>query len=405
MSPSPPVQALLDVLAAPDRGVPDLDAAGWDAFAAEAARHGVSALVHHQLTLARTDVPPVAAQAVLALENHRLRNRLRNLRLHARVASLLRALAGEGVEVIVLKGVYLAQAVYADPALRAMADADLLVRDADLQRTAAMMRALGWRQSGQFSEGGHQLPTFELEGVQVEVHWTIEDDAAPFKPDMAGLWQRAVPTQIGHARAWALSPEDLLLHLCLHTAYGHGWLQFDGGLRQLCDIAAVVRHHGDALDWHVVSARAKAWRVERCVWLALATAQRLLDARVPAAAMEDLGSAPVNAPWLDTACDLALNFHYAQLGRKLPALAPNWLHKRWRQLTPATRRRAHLLPDPAALWHAHPALRGHVKLAHLVHWYDLIRDALRLALSRNGQALGAMERRRRALVAWLESAA
>ena len=77
-----------------------------------------------------------------SLEGHYLRNQLRNLRLFGHVASLLERLGAEAIDVIVLKGAYLAQSVYADPAVRAMADADLLIRDAT--SNAPRKRCVRW---------------------------------------------------------------------------------------------------------------------------------------------------------------------------------------------------------------------------------------------------------------------
>jgi len=194
---SAPLQALLDVLAGRiGDSAQRLDEAGWAAFVGEASRHGVCALAYRELAHRE----PVRPQVVHALEGHYLKNRLRNLRLYAHLSTLLDALSAESIDVVVLKGAFLAQAVYPDAALRAMSDADLLVRDHELERAARVLQALGWRQGAPLAEGGHQLSTFELEGVQVELHWSIEDDAGPFAIDVAGLWERAVPARIGHQR-------------------------------------------------------------------------------------------------------------------------------------------------------------------------------------------------------------
>jgi len=401
VQPGAPVQALLDVLCGRNNSWPRLDATGWQAFETEAARHGVSALAYHELAR-DAHAPP---QVVRSLEHHHVRNRLRNLRLYAWLGALLEGLTAAAIDVIVLKGAFLARAVYADPALRAMSDVDLLVRRRDLERTASTMRALGWLQSAPLPAGGHQLPAFELEGVLVDVHWNIEDDDARFAIDPAGLWERAVPARIGHAQAFALSPPDLLLHLCLHTAYGHGWKQFDGGLRQLADIAAVVRHHGPTIDWQGFATRAEAWRVDRCAWLALITARDLLRADVPDSVLDRLARQRPDARWVLAASELALGCHYIELARGLPALANSWLNKRWRRLSRAARWRAHLLPADASLRRAYPVLERQMLLAHLAHWKDLAGDALRLAFTARHRALWARERERRRLIAWLEGSA
>ncbi|HET7528080.1 MAG TPA: nucleotidyltransferase family protein [Burkholderiaceae bacterium] len=397
MEPAAPLRALLDVLAgSADDSPRRLFAQGWASFVDEASHHGVAALA--SLGLAGCDAVPPAA--VRALEGHYLKNRLRNLRLYAHVGALLERLSAESVDVIVLKGAYLAQAVYPDPALRAMSDADLLVRRRDLERATATMQAMGWRQSPMSRASGHQLPTFELDGVQVELHWNIEDDGAPFTVDVAALWSLAVPMRIGRARALSLSPEDLLLHLCLHSAYGHGWKQFDGGLRHLVDIAAVVRHHATNLDWPAVVQRAQAWRAQRCVGLCLMTARDLLQVAVPQGVLDRLSVPPIQ--WIVVARELTLGRHYARLQSQLPVLARFWLDKGWRRLPRGARWRAYLRPTSESLRSVYPTLAPTAALSLLAHWKDLAGDLLRITFDRRCRALLRTERGRRSLLSWLE---
>jgi hypothetical protein len=394
---SKPLQALLDVLGGYEGNSPSrLDATGWDAFVTEASRHGVAALT--SLALARCQAVP--ANAMRSLEGHYLRNQLRNLRLFGHVASLLDRLGAEAIDVIVLKGAHLAQAVYADPAMRAMADADLLIRERDLERAAQTMRAMGWRQGTSERASKHQLPTFERQGVQVELHWTIEDDGSSFAIDVDGLWERAAPTRVGRAQALALSPADLLLHLCMHTAYDHGWKQFDGGLRQLTDIVAVLRHYGTTLDWHKVVACAEAWHAERCLSLCLATVRELLRVHVPQVVFDRL-TMPGDR-WQRVARELCLGNHYTDLVQRLPVFARLWIDKRWRGLSRLARWRECLLPARASLRHVYPTLEARALLLLAAHWRDLAGDALRIVFDSKGRALLSRERDRRALIAWLE---
>lgn len=395
------MQALLDVLACSDDGdgaAPRLDAAGWNAFVDEASRHGVAALAYRRLSH-RATVPRGVMQT---LEGHYLKNRLRNLRLFARLSVLLEALHAASINVIVLKGAYLAHAIYGDPALRAMADADLMVRERDLDRAARVLRTAGWQHGAALQGGGHQLATFVLEGVQVELHWNIEDDAAPYAVDVTGLWQRALPARVGHAPAHALVPEDLLLHLCMHSAYGHSWKQFDGGLRQLADISAVLRHHDSAFDWPAFVTRAAAWRVDRSVSLCLVVARELLRTPVPQAVIDELAQPP--ARWIALARELALGRHYAELARCLPALSRPWLQKSWLRLSGRARWREHLLPARATLSTAYPTLRERPAWMRPAHWNDLTADAIRLMFDRKARAIASRERERWALIAWLEVA-
>jgi len=100
----------------------------------------------------------------------------------------------------------------------------------------------------------------------------------PFQIDVDGLWNRAQPVTLAQAPALALSPEDLLLHLCLHTAKHAPYMS----IRMFFDIAEVVRRYGAGLNWDEIGARARQWGILRAVYVILRLTQELLDMAIPA---------------------------------------------------------------------------------------------------------------------------
>jgi hypothetical protein len=92
-----------------------------------------------------------------------------------------------------------------------------------------------------------------------------------------------VPARIAGCDTLALSPEDLLLHLCYHTSYHH---LFAFGLRPLCDIAETITRFN--VKWRTLTERANRWGWQRGVYPALALAKDVAGARVPAEILEEL---------------------------------------------------------------------------------------------------------------------
>ncbi len=382
-----------------------LDAARWNAVVREAIRQGVAPLVYARLDEAGPNAV-VPEQARRELKAAYLRTGLENLRLFARLGAALRSLAAEGIDAIVLKGAFLAELVYANPALRSMGDADVLVRRGDLDRVTRLLRDQGWRQSGGDAQiTGHQLPTFVLDRAMLEIHWAIEDDGSPFDIDIDGLWRRASEMRLAGVPTLALAPEDLLLHLCLHASYSHGWLQFSGGLRPLCDIALTVRHYAGRFDWEAFVHRADTWRVRNCVWLTLVLTRDLLRAAIPGDILDRLAPATLDAGWVETAKCLTLGAHYTELSATLPALGRNLLTRQWRRLPRATRWRRQLLPERGTLAAAYPSLGAGplTPLRYVAHWVDFTSDCVRAFFAPHARALLEQERSRLALIGWLEN--
>jgi hypothetical protein len=173
----------------------------------------------------------------------------RNTRLFRELTTVLQRLRSSGIKVIVLKGAYLAETVYGDVALRPMCDNDLMVPRVDLARAEAVLLDLGGapeqiKDTESRRRERHHAPPVIIHDLAIELHWTIVSPTGPVRIDAAGLWNRARPASIAGVETLALSPEDLLLHLCLHFCYKDACV----GLRSLCDIAETIQHFGGEMN-------------------------------------------------------------------------------------------------------------------------------------------------------------
>lgn len=243
--------------------------------------------------LEHTVPTPVAEE----LRDASRRNALSNLCLYAELRQLLSALESESIPLILLKGIYLAEAVYGSIGLREMNDIDVLARPGDITRISEILERMGYvplQPAGAdiTLKAQHHLPRMVKAGrAGFEIHWNLTLPGEKYSIDPEELWERAVPVRIAGAAALSLAPEDLLLHLCLHTSFHH---QFAFGLRPSCDIAEVVAHFGPALDWDGMAERAFRWGWQRGVYLALLLARELAGAHVPVSVLEMLRPADMS---------------------------------------------------------------------------------------------------------------
>src|SRR5262249_18763955 len=140
------------------------------------------------------------------------------------------ALLAADVPALLLKGAALVETVYPDPAQREMLDLDLLVPAERLDEASAALTPLGYGPSpaaGQDARerGASRLPRHahhgrgllgskQLLAVELPRHILIAGEGRQF--DIDELWQRSRPSATGpHLLP---SPEDLVLHVCLHFA-------------------------------------------------------------------------------------------------------------------------------------------------------------------------------------------
>jgi hypothetical protein len=214
----------------------------------------------------------------------------RNARLLNEAARVLEVFKENGIPVIALKGIYLAENIYGNVAMRPMIDIDLLLNTKDLVRAGRLLLSCGYSVSAPYWEAmglmDHHLPCFSRPGIAtVELHWNIAHPESHFKIDIDGLWERAQPATISGVQALVLSQEDLLLHLCLHLSF---FDQFRGGLITLYDIAKILSSCQNKISWDELRLRSRQWGATKCLYLTFILTQRLFGVGAPDHFMDDL---------------------------------------------------------------------------------------------------------------------
>jgi hypothetical protein len=270
----------------------------WRQLPLRAARLGVVGVVRGALRrLAdRGQVPPPAIMRRLEAVYHY--QAVRNALLAARLEAILAAFSSHAIPVMMLKGVTLAELVYGDIAMRPMRDLDLLVRPVDVEAGDRVLRTLGYtadesyRSEAWYRRNHHHLAPYRApDGLAlVELHHLVFAPTASVTVPEDHLWARARPAELSVGPALVLAPEDLLLYLCVGLAVVK---RFIGGLRTLCDIAAVIRRYQTELDWALLVRAGHRYDIEPYLYYALSLTRELLGADVPDGVCERLRGARV----------------------------------------------------------------------------------------------------------------
>lgn len=284
-----------------------LSDSAWEEIAQLSACYMIAPLLYKRLQLLSIN-SMVPASVIQKLKGLYLVNRANNVRLYHDFAQILKILQNQDITIILLKGAHLAEIVYGNIALRTMGDLDLLIRKADLPKAAEKLLQMGYSWSKPIecmpnieiscNQSQHLLPLIKPNGTTIELHWTIENPNPAFRIDVNGLWERARPVSIAGVEAMVLSPEDLLLHLCLHTSYHHA---FCFGLRPFCDISATIHHYQNEIDWKQIELRAHEWGVSTYVHITLWLTRELLGVTVPEALIKSLEPSDFDTHMVDLA--------------------------------------------------------------------------------------------------------
>ncbi len=255
----------------------------WQPIVNLAAQQYLAPLLYQRImTLGLGDSVP--SEVLITLHNQYLHSAARGMWLVRQYDNILAGFNSAHLPVIPIKGIYLAQEVYENPALRSMSDIDILVKGQDVASSVTILTSLGYQPVRPFDlrsefKFHRHLPAFVKPGaLPVEVHNALQQPSDPYNIKLASLWHRAGESHLCNRPLTCLDPHDLLLYLCVNVAF-HDLFRL--GLRGLYDISAVIDHFHAHLDWEELYQRSLDWRSGNLVYITLSLAHRLLGANMP----------------------------------------------------------------------------------------------------------------------------
>lgn len=261
--------------------------------------------------LTRVRLHRIAPLAQLLLREQRpdLATALRPDRDFARATHLrsLLVLAGldelfDGLAWAVFKGPVLSETAHPAPGLRLYTDVDVLVDPNELREAVRRLVAAGWRTrnaprhhrlAATPGEMSWQAPT----GIVVDLHWTLINGADRRRRHdirATSLLARRRRVRLGLARVPVLGDTDALAQVCLHAGLS--------GAHRLLWLLDVDRSVPTDDRWPALVDRARRWRAEAAVGVALARAHRYLGTEVPDGLWGSLGLSRTTA-WVLAGAD------------------------------------------------------------------------------------------------------
>ena len=243
--------------------------------------HGVGPLLYRNLSTLCSDLVP--AESLNQLRQRTQAGALLNRLLVQELVVLCEAFAAHGVPVMPIKGATLASSAYGDLTLRDFSDMDLIVSKGSIAEAQAILLAQGYERKDPSSDPGE---TDHEEGpyhvfikkrtlFRVDLQWVMAGEHFAFQLDRPEFWQRRTAVPLANKTVQGLTPEDLLIVLCVHGSK-HAW----DALKWVCDVAELLRAH-DQLDWGRIFSNASTWRCRRLVSMGLSLAHLVLDAPLP----------------------------------------------------------------------------------------------------------------------------
>jgi hypothetical protein len=235
----------------------------WTALTEEAIRlrlsHGL-----RQFLLRNPQIRTLAPESALTrLERVRHAILRHNLNQAAQLLRLKRVLDNEGIDCLLMKGLWINAVLYRDQAARRSGDIDLLFKPEDMPRATRVFRQLELGHLDDAVEDVRELAPnnheFTLKHaasrVSFDIHWAMTHPLHEKPVDEASFWDRSSIYAIAGMNCRSFKLEDHLLLLSHHAAEHH---RFQGvGPRALMDLSQVLVWPPGTVDWDDLLRRAR----------------------------------------------------------------------------------------------------------------------------------------------------
>ncbi len=257
----------------------------WNSFTDMAIQNGVGPLIHKNFSSVN-NFNLIPKGSLSRLKQTYYRSLSRNMILYEHFRNAVEAFSKEGISVIALKGIFLAETIYKDIGLRQMSDIDLLVKKEDIEKCRKLLLDMGYKYTELYKSDFikeldllKHLPPLVLNGVSIELHTKIHLDTPDFSVNIDDYWERSQQLTLSNMPVQSLSIEDLIQHLCLHL--NEHFNEGNPQLYSIVDISEVIKKYHSKINWDFLSESCNLYNCSSIVFKYLLLIEKYFDVVIP----------------------------------------------------------------------------------------------------------------------------
>lgn len=262
----------------------------WGPLLDEIEREGIASFVFRQLDrfALNTHFPPQIAERLKSSYYSIYRQ---NMALLEEAKELLSGFAEEGIQAMVLKGIFLAETIYGDIGVRPVGDIDILIKRRDIAKAHRILNVLEYQAPAYYEDALKTKTTSlnslvyrkegRLRGTVAHLHWHIINSSWPLEGladtiAMERVWSRAEPANVGGVGALTLSPEHCVMYLA-HHGFHHSFNRVFLAI----DIQEALRYYHDRFDWDLAVQEARKFGLSAIFYFSLHFCAQALQSEIP----------------------------------------------------------------------------------------------------------------------------
>ena len=253
----------------------------WDYLAQRASQHKLLPLLYWNLKEFEEEVPEKILKSLKLNFNRNAKN---NLLMFGELINLLNLFEKEEVNAIPYKGPLLAISAYNNLVLRQFDDLDIFVDKNNILKVKEILISNGYTpqfdlngfKERRFIQSQREYKFFNSETeVNLEIQWQFQGVSFSVSDDLGFTDTENIEIiEINNKRISSLSPENMLLVLCIHAS-GHYWDR----LSWICDVSELIQSKN--IDWEYTIKKADELGIKRLLWVNLFLAVDLLGLNLP----------------------------------------------------------------------------------------------------------------------------
>ena len=211
----------------------------------------------------------------------------RNISIYATFNKIIDLFFQNNIQIIALKGIYLAEFLFKDIGLRQLSDIDLLIKADDTEKCCDLLINAGYTFTFKSkkinilrqSHIDKHLPPFSKNGITIELHTRLNTTIQSYNIDVKECFERSVLTNINGIETFVLCPEDLAIHLLVHIDN-----HFKAGkitLNYFYDIVLLLNYFSDSFNWKAFEDTCKKYNCYEIVFGYLILVNKYFNINIP----------------------------------------------------------------------------------------------------------------------------
>ena len=252
----------------------------WDLVFEIAIKQRVLPILYKKI---QTIIPGIVPDRIFTkFKNAYFNNTTRNLYLLSFLISCINILEKNNIKVLPFKGIVLAQDIYGDIALRSFSDIDILVNKENASKAWSLLLNNQFKPQLTLTEDqkkkyilSEDHIAFSKGKMHIELHWEMSGLYLSNPLTFEHVEKRLTTVHLHNKTISNLSPEDLLVYLCIHGTK-HGWEYIE----QVLSIAELIRINKD-IDWNYVEKLVQTLHCKKMYSIGIFLSWKIFKAPLP----------------------------------------------------------------------------------------------------------------------------